>query len=30
VKSFLEKRDAEFPNKVSKDLPNNFEKKIEN
>ena len=30
VKSFLEKRDAEFPNKVSKDLPNDFEKKIEN
>ena len=30
VKSFLEKRDAKFPNKVSKDLPNDFEKKIEN
>ncbi len=30
VKSFLEKRDAEFPNKVSKDLPNDFENKIEN
>ena len=30
VKSFLEKRDADFPNKVSKDLPNDFKNKIEN